>query len=877
MKKRFWSVLLALAMVLTMLPATAMADASSADLTNAENWISDRTEPEGFAIADGVISFSVKEQPGAESWYGWQGRKAYTYQSASNYWKVRYTMDVTDTMLNQHNTNVSLWIQVDKAGTSGAESQQDTIDWAIVQFINTTDGAKWQSWDSKGSGAWKDISSVPAAVGSYSIVTEFFNGTISQYINGQLANSYAVGATETTPASLIAQGRSYGAAFDVRIGVPSVTAAFTNITVDSAAELTTALEAAQNGATITLASDIAVDKMLDIAANGVTLDLGGHTLTASASFDGPFDNAKHLVNVTGTNVTIKNGTLKTTTANKHVLNVYEATGTVVENLIVDHTNAFSGAPVVVNGSDLTVKGQLTMITGDKSWYAMNVDNKTDSTGADTCVTFAENAAVDFSGVSSFGISLETSKENAVSKVVFQPNVSLTAPDQFAVVFNGETQKSVTEVVNPQNAGLVEVAENVYVKGATVSVVVDGAVYQSAAVVPGTQFTLPAAPSKDSYLFSGWSDGTNTYNAGDVVTINQNTTFTALWTYLPPVIVPPTTGGTTGGNSSTVTNPDGSTTTTVTKPDGTVTVTDKDTQGNVTETVTNPNGTSTTTVTNTNGSSSVTTVDQTGKVQAQVKLPQNVIANAAGEAVTLPVAAVPVTSNQAAAPVVSIDLPAGVSAKVEVPVVNATAGTVAVLVNADGSQEIVKTSVTTADGVVLTVEDGATVMIVDNSKDFADVSATYWGSDAIDFATSRDLFNGTSATTFSPEADMNRAMIVTVLARLEGVDTTGGSTWYEAGRQWAISAGISDGSDMNGSVTREQLAAMLYRYAGSPAVNGAAVAGFADADNVSDWAADAMAWAVSQGIISGMGGQLNPQGDATRAQVATILMRFIATL
>ena len=67
MKKRVWSVLLALAMVLTMLPATALADGGSADLTDAENWISDRTEPENFAIADGVISFSVKEQPGAES------------------------------------------------------------------------------------------------------------------------------------------------------------------------------------------------------------------------------------------------------------------------------------------------------------------------------------------------------------------------------------------------------------------------------------------------------------------------------------------------------------------------------------------------------------------------------------------------------------------------------------------------------------------------------------------------------------------------------------------------------------------------------------------------------------------------------------------
>ena len=442
-----------------------------------------------------------------------------------------------------------------------------------------------------------------------------------------------------------------------------------------------------------------------------------------------------------------------------------------------------------------------------------------------------------------------------------------------------TVNSGSSLVTPENAGLVATEVEgvyVYIKGLTVQFVSDNAVLQASVVAPNTSITLPAAPSKDSYLFSGWSDGVNTYNAGDVVTISQNTTFTALWTYLPPVIVPPTTGGNTG-SSNTVTNPDGSTTTTVTKPDGTVTVTDKDTQGNVTETVTNPNGTSTTTVTNTDGSSSVTTVGQNGKVEARVTLSQSVIAAAGGEAVALPMAAVSVTSSQAAAPVVTIDLPAGTSAKVEIPVNNPTAGTVAVLVKADGSQEIVKTSVATADGVVLTVADGAAVMILDNSKDFADVSASYWGGDAIDFATSRDLFNGTSATTFSPDAPMNRAMIVTVLARMMGVDTSAGSTWYEAGQQWAIAAGISDGSAMEQNLSREQLATMLYRYMGSPAVSAAAIAGFADAESVSDWAVDAMAWAVSQGIIGGSNSKLDPQGNATRAQVATMLMRFMTTM
>ena len=392
---------------------------------------------------------------------------------------------------------------------------------------------------------------------------------------------------------------------------------------------------------------------------------------------------------------------------------------------------------------------------------------------------------------------------------------------------------------------------------------------------GKLTTLPV-PTLSGYVFSGWYTEAGVQVTADTV-FTADTTVTAQWTYVPPYTPP--TGGNTGntGNTSTVTNPDGSTTTTVTKPDGTVTVTDKDTQGNVTETVSKPDGTSTTTVTTTNGSSSVTTMGQTGKVEAQVNLSQSAVNAADNEAVALPMASLPVTDSQAMAPVVTVDLPTGTAAaKVEVPVQNVTAGIVAILVKADGSQEIVKTSVTTESGVVLTVEDGAKVMIVDNSKDFADVPASYWGSDAVDFATSRDLFNGTSATTFDPDADMNRAMIVTVLARLEGVDTTTGSTWYEAGQQWAIEAGISDGSDLNSAVSREQLVTMLYRYAGSPAVSGV-IGGYADTDSVSSWAVEAMTWAINEGIINGVGNSLDPQGDATRAQVATILMRFVAAL
>lgn len=332
----------------------------------------------------------------------------------------------------------------------------------------------------------------------------------------------------------------------------------------------------------------------------------------------------------------------------------------------------------------------------------------------------------------------------------------------------------------------------------------------------------------------------------------------------------------GTVTTTTTNADGSKTETVEQPDGTVTTTSTDTVGNKTEVVENPDGTSETTITQADGSGSTTTVSDTGKVESSVTLPAAVVDSAAekGEAVALPMPSVPVTSDRENAPTVTVDLPSGTTAKVEIPVENVTAGTVAVIVKADGTEEVIKTSLTTETGVAVTLSDGDTVKVVDNSKTFDDVPGNYWGAEAVAFASSRELFAGTSATTFAPDTAMTRAMIVTVLARFKGVDTTTGSTWYEAGQQWAVENGISDGTNTDASLTREQLATMLWRYAGSPSVSND-LSNYTDAGTVSSYAQQAMAWCVEQGIIGGTTTTtLSPQGEATRAQVATILMRFI---
>ena len=148
----------------------------------------------------------------------------------------------------------------------------------------------------------------------------------------------------------------------------------------------------------------------------------------------------------------------------------------------------------------------------------------------------------------------------------------------------------------------------------------------------------------------------------------------------------------------------------------------------------------------------------------------------------------------------------------------------------------------------------------------------WYADAVKYVTDKGLMNGTDDNQFSPSATTTRAMLMTVLARYAGEDTTGGATWYEKGMEWAKAKGVSDGTNPNANITREQLVTMMYRYAGSPKADGK-LDSFSDAASVSTYAADAMQWAVANGIVNGLNGKLNPQNNATRAQVAAILMRF----
>ena len=156
--------------------------------------------------------------------------------------------------------------------------------------------------------------------------------------------------------------------------------------------------------------------------------------------------------------------------------------------------------------------------------------------------------------------------------------------------------------------------------------------------------------------------------------------------------------------------------------------------------------------------------------------------------------------------------------------------------------------------------------------FDDVKPTEWYADAVRCVVEKGLMSGTGTDAFSPDGTTTRGMLMTILARYAGADTTGGANWYEKGMAWAQSAGISDGRAPEAGITREQLVTMLYRYADVPETGGTLDA-FADADTVSAYAVDAMRWAAANGIVNGSHGRLNPHGNATRAQVAAMLMRF----
>lgn len=334
------------------------------------------------------------------------------------------------------------------------------------------------------------------------------------------------------------------------------------------------------------------------------------------------------------------------------------------------------------------------------------------------------------------------------------------------------------------------------------------------------------------------------------------------------------GSSSASKTSTTTNADGSVTKTETKSDGTVVETTTGKDGSTTKTETKKDGSSVTESKDAAGSTGTVKTDRHGQTTAETTLSSKAIEDAkkSGEAVKAPVE-VKATRNSDTAPTVKIELPRNSGeTKVEIPVSNVKPGTVAVLVHADGTEEIVKNSLPTEDGIQLTVNGGATVKIVDNSKDFID-TRSHWAKDAIDFVSARELVNGMNDSIYAPNNSTTRAQLWTILARQNDADLNGGNTWYEKAQLWSKNKGISDGTEPNAAINRAQMVTMLWRTMGQPTAGG--TANFTDVP-ADSYYASAVAWAVENGITDGAGGgRFDPAATCTRAQIATFLWRAMA--
>lgn len=748
-----------------------------------------------------------------------------------------------------------------------------------------------------------------------------YKGNINLNINGgsiSSNNAYAIretytDSTATATHSITVNGGTYTSSKDainvseyfkkaVASGVSSI-----SISGGTFSDLS-ALDYLASGANVTvkLAADTTVDAIIPINRN-VNLDLNGKTLTTIDCGLSVVDGATLTVSDsrTGGKLTSSGTPIRVDgTGSKAIIN----------NGTIESTNDYgiyakNNGAIIVNGGTVTSKD--AALSGNNTTGNMNFEINGGTLTAEQGPAIympGQGKLTVTNGTLNGGISLRMGQVNISGGTINSIATGIDSPAKHysfsgnawlpdaLYVFGGTYPSEDAQYGNSLNLNITGGTFNcLNDQGSAIAIYDLGKLAQTANVtISGGTFTTNSTTRK-AYQVLNLSDIGVTapkegYNNPDYVgKVNSSLTggtysadpsayvvpgYVASYngsTYTVYYPVPVTPGNT---SSSTTKNPDGSTTTTTTdKTTGTVTETTKNPDGSTTTVETRKDGSVTETNKTANGSVGTVKSDANGNTEISANISAADVSAAAkkNEPVAAPVSVAPAAS-PAAAPVIKLSVPASAGeVSVVIPVTNAQQGTVAIKVNPDGTEEIIKTSVVTENGVVLGVKGSTQIKIVNNDKDFSD-TVGHWAESDVDFVSARELFTGTAPQTFSPESATTRGMVVTVLARLAGESTDGGANWYDKGCAWAVTNGVSDGTDPNGTVTREQLAAMLYRYFGSPAVSGSL--SFADASSVSEYAHDAMQWCVNNGIINGMDGLLNPQGQATRAQVSAMFARYI---
>ena len=493
----------------------------------------------------------------------------------------------------------------------------------------------------------------------------------------------------------------------------------------------------------------------------------------------------------------------------------------------------------------------------------------------------------------------TNLDGVVPTEVGKYKASITVKDATAsVVYNIVAS---TTGKKDQQPLILKSTENTLAVGETLTLSVNGGSTDGAVtyrITDGTdnakiEGNVLTAEKAGTVTVTATMDGDKTHN--DVTSGPLTITITEKTGGTTPSQPGGSTGGNTGGSSSsggsssggsgsydsnpiikteTKNNADGSTTKTETRRDGSVTQTTTGKDGSVSKTETKKDGSSVTENKAADGSTGTVKTDKHGQTEAKTALSNKAVEDAKknGEAVKAPVE-VEASRNSNTAPTVKVELPKGAGeTKVEIPVSNVKSGTVAVLVHPDGTEEILKNSIPTEDGIQLTVDGNATVKIIDNSKDFID-TRNHWAREEIDFVSARELVNGMSATIYAPNASATRAQLWTILARQNDANLNGGATWFEKAQNWAKTKGVSDGANPNAAINRAQMVTMLWRTMGQPTATDKV--SFADVP-AGSYYAQAVAWAVENGITTGVGnGRFDPTATCTRAQIAAFLTRLYA--
>ena len=578
------------------------------------------------------------------------------------------------------------------------------------------------------------------------------------------------------------------------------------------------------GASVRITGTLDVSGCENRGANllGVTLNMEGSSITAATG-----DNQGIYLNgtLTGqTNIKSFTGVFKLTSSDTPIVNCY--------TVKKDDTLGLYAEGSTVTFTAETIEGKLFA-----SWTASGV-TLTDSTKATISFTMPGN-----------DVTLTTAYTTLVSAVSLnKTELALTA---------GDTQ-TLTATITPDDANNKNVSWSsdkpsvaTVDENGTVTAVAVGTANITVKTVDGEKTAVCAVTVTAKSSGGGATGGGSSSGSGGGGSSSSSK--------------PSTSTGTT-------TRPDGTKVQTETRADGTKIQTETKKDGSVTKTETKKDGSSVTETKAADGSTATVKTDKNGQTEAKTALSNKAIEDAkkSGEAVKAPVE-VEASRDSSTAPTVKIELPRNSGdTKVEIPVSNVKPGTVAVLVHADGTEEIVKNSLPTEDGIQLTVNGGATVKIVDNSKDFID-TRNHWAKDAIDFVSARGLVSGMSATIYAPDASTTRAQLWTILARQNDADLTGGSIWYEKAQNWAKEKGISDGTNPNGTINRAQMVTMLWRAMGQPAAG--STANFIDVP-ADAYYANAVSWAVENGITTGVGGgRFDPNSTCTRAQIATFLYRL----